>query len=269
MSRFDSLKENTFSSSRNRDNGNRDNGNREIRNRDNGNRMNNEKNRGEISNRNNTSSVPSFNTSSNKIEDFPELVKREGAKKKIEYDVANGISWQNVVKQRQEEENRLKEGMINQHDPKYWRGATWIGPMLIRQKNYPEYWYEYMENAVKGHASSYICPRHETEYSRDGINWHSSWNETFSEVQLLRMEYEDEEEHKMEQYRILEEYRERLEKESERYYEETGELDGYAIAELERIAYDKYAEQFNYEIPLEENNENDNIESDDYLEDDD
>jgi hypothetical protein len=44
--------------------------------------MNNEKNRGEISNRNNTSSVPSFNTSSNKIEDFPELVKREGAKKK-------------------------------------------------------------------------------------------------------------------------------------------------------------------------------------------
>ena len=70
----------------------------------------------------------------------------------------------------------------------------------------------------------------------------------------------------MEQYRILEEYKNTLEEEAEKYYEETGELNGYANAYLERIEYEKYAEQFNNEMPLEDNE--DELDSDEYLEDD-
>lgn len=274
MGRFDSLKENTSSSSNSRENNNR---------------MNNQENNGETSRRNNrpytrlstTRRIPvrpipvkPINMNSNKEEDFPELVKKKGEEEGKEENtdpntdpnIPNKSSWQNAMKQREEEEERIKEGTINQYDPKYWRGASWIGPMLIHQKKYPDSWYKYMESAVKGHASSYLFPFRETEYSRDGENWYSSWNDTFSEVQLQRMEYEEEEERKMEQYRVLEEYRDRLGEESDKYYEETGELDGYAIAYLERIEYEKYAEQFDDITPLEEFG--DDMDSDDYLEDD-
>ena len=74
-----------------------------------------------------------------------------------------------------------------------------------------------------------------------------------------------EEEQQFEQSRILEKYRQKLEEESDKYYEEMGELDGYAIARLEREAYEKYAEQFDIEIPVEDI---DNEDSDEYLEDD-
>jgi hypothetical protein len=199
----------------------------------------------------------------NKEEEFPELVKTD---KKDTENILTESSWQNAMKQRQEEEERIKEGTINQNDPKYWRGATWIGPMLIRQKNYPESWYKYMEAASSGYASSYMCPFRETEYSRDGATWYPSWNETFSDSQLLGIEYEEEEEYKMEQDRILEEYGQILRNESDNYYEETGELDGYAIAYMERIAYEKYAEQFDIEAEAE--HLEDAMDSDDYLEDD-
>ena len=252
MGRFDSLKENTFSKSKNGESNSR---------------RYNRRNHDELS----RSTLPSetrvrrFNNTiaSNKEEDFPELVKTE---KKDTPTIQPESSWQSAMKQREEEEQRSKEGTINQNDPKYWRGAKWIGPMLIRQKSYPDSWYQYMETASKGHASSYLCPFRETEYSRDGTNWYLSWNETFSEEQLQRIEYEEEEEYKMEQYRILEEYKNTLEEEAEKYYEETGELNGYANAYLERIEYEKYAEQFNNEMPLEDNE--DELDSDEYLEDD-
>ena len=70
----------------------------------------------------------------------------------------------------------------------------------------------------------------------------------------------------MEQDRILEEYGKILRNESDNYYEETGELDGYAIAYMERIAYEKYAEQFDIEAEAE--HLEDAMDSDDYLEDD-
>ena len=256
MGRFDSLKDNTFSTTSKTGESNSRRYNR--RNHDELSRSNNRQN-----NRPDTR-VRRFNNTgmSNKEEDFPELVKTE---KKDTSNIQSESSWQSAMKQREEEEQRSKEGTINQNDPKYWRGAKWIGPMLIRQKNYPDSWYQYMETASKGHASSYLCPFRETEYSRDGTNWYLSWNETFSETQLQRMEYEEEEEQQFEQSRILEKYRQKLEEESDKYYEEMGELDGYAIARLEREAYEKYAEQFDIEIPVEDI---DNEDSDEYLEDD-
>ena len=51
--------------------------------------------------------------------------------------------------------------------------------------------------------------------------------------------------------------------ESDRHYEETGELDGFALAILDRLAYEEYEKQFEME-EIEENDE-----SDEYLEEED
>jgi hypothetical protein len=251
MGRFDSLK------------GNSTNENESGSSRQHNRRNNNDSTRSYNRPTTHISQKNSINMNKNKEEEFPELVKTD---KKDTENILTESSWQNAMKQRQEEEERIKEGTINQNDPKYWRGATWIGPMLIRQKKYPESWYKYMEAASSGYASSYMFPFRETEYSRDGATWYPSWNETFSDSQLLGIEYEEEEEHKMEQDRILEEYGDKLRNESDNYYEETGEMDGYEIAYMERIAYEKYAEQF--DIDAEAEHLEDVMDSDDYLEDD-
>ena len=127
MGRFDSLKGNSISTN---DNGSGSSRRHNRRNNDDSTRSDN------ISyNRPATrlGRINSINMNKNKEEEFPELVKTD---KKDTENILTESSWQNAMKQRQEEEERIKEGTINQNDPKYWRGATWIGPMLIRQKNY-------------------------------------------------------------------------------------------------------------------------------------
>lgn len=261
MGRFDSLKENTFTTNNNGEGSNR---RHNRRNNDDSTRSDNRSYNRPATRIGRINSI-NMNKDKNNEEEFPELVKTIKTEKKDTENILTESSWQNAMKQREEEE-RIKEGTINQNDPKYWRGATWLGPMFIRQKNYPDSWYKYMETASKGHASSYLFPFRETEYSRDGSTWYPSWNETFSDSQLLEMEYEEKEEYKMEQYRILEEYGQRLRNESDKYYEEMGELDGYAIAHLERVAYEKYVERFDIEAEAE--HLEDAMDSDDYLEDD-
>ena len=273
MGRFDSLKENVFSSSKNKEK--KRNKNYQESNPDQNNmRGNKTYSRSMNISANQTNNMSNANININKEDEFPELVKK-GVSNDPRDDTSNNTSnntdnvikessWKKAIKLREEEEG-LKEGTINQYDPKYWRGVRWIGPTMMRHKKYSNDWYKHMENVEKSHASSYIIPFREIEYSRDGIKWYPSWNETFSEDQLLRIEEEEENEYKIEQYRILDEYRKRLEHESDLYYEEEGELDGYAIAQIERMEYEKYAEQFDNEPIIEEIA--DDIDSDDYLED--
>ena len=273
MGRFDSLKENVFSSSKNKEK-KRNKNYQESNPGQNNMRGNKTYSRSVNISANQTNNMSNANININKEDEFPELVKK-GVSNDPRDDTSNNTSnntdnvikessWKKAIKLREEEEG-LKEGTINQYDPKYWRGVRWIGPTMMRHKKYSNDWYKHMENVEKSHASSYIIPFREIEYSRDGIKWYPSWNETFSEDQLLRIEEEEENEYKIEQYRILDEYRKRLEHESDLYYEEEGELDGYAIAQIERMEYEKYAEQFDNEPIIEEIA--DDIDSDDYLED--
>jgi hypothetical protein len=273
MGRFDSLKENVFSSSKNKEK-KRNKNYQESNPGQNSMRGNKTYSRLMNISANQTNNMSNASININKEDEFPELVKK-GVSNDPRDDTSNNTSnntdnvieessWKKAMKLREEKE-RLKEGTINQHDPKYWRGVRWIGPTMMRHKNYSNDWYKYMENVEKSHASSYIIPFREIEYSRDGISWYPSWNETFSEEQLLRIEEEEENEYKIKQYRILDEYRKKLEHESDLYYEEEGELDGYAIAQIERMEYEKYAEQFDNEPTIEENT--DDMDSDDYLED--
>ena len=195
-------------------------------------------------------------------EDFPELSSRSVTNQK-EKELT--LPWTEAI--RQQEEKSMSENMINQNDPKYWNGAMWIGPMLMRQEKYPTDWYMYIDNAIKGNASSFIVPYREIEYSRDGNNWYASWNETFTEEQLQDLYEEEDSIIRQEQADILEEYRTTEYNKSLKYYDETGVLDDYAIARLERLSYEKYAEQFE---TVEEVYEEDEVEEvvEHYLEDD-
>ena len=111
--------------------------------------------------------------------------------------------------------------------------------------------------------SAIIIPNLGTEYSRDGINWYNSWNETFTKEQLQRMEEEENKEMIQRWCNWIEDKYEQNRWESDRHYDETGELDGFALARLDRLAYEEYEKQFE----IVENEEND--ESDEYLEEED
>ena len=66
----------------------------------------------------------------------------------------------------------------------------------------------------------------------------------------------------------MEEYRKTQCRISAKYYEEIGEFDDYTVARLERLAYEKYAEQFE-QVEEEEVYDNEELEeTDDYLEED-
>lgn len=195
-------------------------------------------------------------------DEFPELSKTHSVIQKEK----TSTTWLEAI--RQQEENSQNETAINQYDPKYWNGAMWIGPMLMRQAEYPADWYVYIENAIKGNASSFLVPYRRTEFSRDGKNWYTSWDDTFTDEQLQQIQEEEEYIVSEERRNILEEYRKTQCRISAKYYEEIGEFDDYTVARLERLAYEKYAEQFE-QVEEEEVYDNEELEeTDDYLEED-
>ena len=156
----------------------------------------------------------------------------------------------------------IKEKLLNQDpmviseidvtDSRYWQGIHWTGPIIMRG----------------GTSGSRI------EYSRDNIQWHSSWEDTFSEALIEQQHMEKEQRREQEEYeevyRIMDEYANNIESESERYYNEVGELDDYAKAFLARRQYEEYAKQFDVvdEVEMNENSEvideDSNLEEDDY-----
>lgn len=271
MGRFDSLKENTFSSNNTYEK-------REFerkRNRDNERRETNMPTRNSSMRPDNrpynrtkqpASAASTSTTMIIKEEDFPEMI--TSTKSNTNELPSTESTWIKAMKKREEDE-RNQGILINQFDPKYWRGAIWIGPMLVRQAQHPSDWYEYIETAMRGHSNSFIVPSSKIEFSRDGKNWYNSWDETFSDEQLYNIRYEEDEAAYYEIVNILDREYERTRDESYKHYLDTGELDGNALAELERIAYEKYAEQF--DCVEEDEPENEDIlmvENDEYLEDD-
>lgn len=276
MGRFDSLKDNTFTSNdisekrefeRKRNRGN-DRGENNMPKRNSSMRP---ENRPYNRTKQSASAASTSTTMIIKEEDFPEMTttaKHNTNELKSTDPISTESSWIQAMKKREEDE-RNQGVLINQMDPKYWRGATWIGPMLMRQEQHPSDWYEYIETAMRGHSNSFIVPSRNIEFSRDGKNWYNSWDETFSDEQLYNICYEEDETAYYEIVNILDREYERTRDESYKHYIDTGELDGNAIAELERIAYEKYAEQFDcIEEDVPENEDILMVENEEYLEDD-
>lgn len=178
---------------------------------------------------------------------FPELVKRVDNNE-------NGVSstnWKDVLDTTQED-NSVKDSdyIINVNNAKYWDGANWIGPILIRGlKNVSSPWNKYtiLSNLHEGCGDDlYLIDT--IEYSRDGINWYSSWEETFTATQLEKQAFQDEMYEMNERRKLCNENYERIERESYRYYNEIGEMDDYAKAKEERLKYEMYESQFDEEI---------------------
>ena len=92
---------------------------------------------------------------------------------------------------------------------------------------------------------------HETTYTRDGIEYYP--------MEKYREECKvDEEKRSMERFQhSLKELERRYEEESQLHYELYGELDGYAIAKIERAEYEEYAKQFEIDETEEQQNHSD------------
>ena len=145
--------------------------------------------------------------------------------------------------------------------PKYWRGNIWIGPVLRKHsKPQGKYWDNYMEMIKHNPPSSIIIPG-KTLYSRDNKNWYNSFQETFTEQEWVLMEEQKHNENMIKMHNnfcdMCDKWEARLEKESWEYYQETGELDGWALAKIEEKEYEEYCKQFEIDNENEYINESD------------
>ena len=138
------------------------------------------------------------------------------------------------------------EANININDPKYWNGPIWKGPVFIKGEKMNEKYKKYIEDASKL-CSSIIIPNSKTQWSRDGLHWYNSYDETFSKEHLQAIkDYEWNQEMDKFAVRTMELYEKRRE-ESERNYWEYGEIDSFKWAEIEHEKYEKYCEKLEKE----------------------
>ena len=187
-------------------------------------------------------------------EDFPTI--EETKEKKTTNESNESSVWKKaILKTKLKEEEK-----IDVNNLKYWRGNIWIGPVCMKQEKYSEKWSNYIKEAQKGHASSIVFPYKKIQYSRDNVNWYNSLDETFTPEQLEKMNKQKLEEYEKKMNDDLERKLNNLyeirKEESIRYYEETGNLDSFAIAEIERQEYEEYAKQFEMDEEEDVNLEN-------------
>lgn len=222
MGRFDSLKENPFNSNNEKSNKKRNN-KREKKKKDIPDRFNYDKN--EIENK---------KVEEKEVQIFPEY--NEVEKKPIESE------WIKRIKKTEEYERPLTD--VN--NPIYWEGPIWKGPVYLKGNKIGNKWKKYIENANKL-SSTIIIPNINTKWSRDGVNWYNSYDETFSPEHLQSIEhYKWQKEMDKFAQRNMEIY-ERRREESERNYLETGEIDSFMWAEIEHEKYEKYCAQLEKE----------------------
>tara|TARA_Y100000992_G_scaffold301123_1_gene271259 strand:+ start:47 stop:919 length:873 start_codon:yes stop_codon:yes gene_type:complete len=132
------------------------------------------------------------------------------------------------------------------NNPENWRGNVWIGPKIVKSLKYNETTEKYINNARNFGASSIIYPLN-IIYSRNGVDWHKSWKETFTEEEWEKMNEQlanEKHEKYMREYenKLELEYQKRKE-ESYQYYLETGEEDVFAEVERQIREHEKWVEQ--------------------------
>lgn len=161
--------------------------------------------------------------------------------------------WKSIVLNEIDNDLKSEEG-INENDPKYWNGHQWIGPRMVRYVVSDRITYKNIQN-----KENTLTLRKKTEYSRDGIHWYKSWKDTFTPRQL-HLQKKDLWSRPMERYidtsmRQINESRIA----SERYLDERGDYDDYAIVEEWHDDYDRFEE----ELMRPDNNSNKNDNSSD------
>lgn len=228
MGRFDNLKDNSFSSNTNR---------KEIRNKiPENNERRDDRRKYDRRKDNNIFKEKIKKDFSTCNENFPILGSEviPDIKNKIKKEESNwlkAIETQNIL--------LVNEDIfiIDSNKSKYWKGAQWAGPVMSRQSSS-------LHKNKNTEISSTINPSLGIEYSIDGKNWHTSLNDTFSQEQLQAMEDEENDKliHRWSNW--IEHTYHKQKQESDQYFYETGEMDGFAIAESNITAYEIYTEQF-------------------------
>jgi len=217
------------------------------------------------------------------VDMFPELKKEStpsttSVNTDIMVQPPSSTSWSDTIKQREEDENNNTTG-INVNDKQYWSGVQWIGPMFMRARrktnstdpNYPTDPSRNKSDDLILHPCPQIFntngPVKNIEYSRDSVNWHDSWDETFSDEQLEYIRLDEEETEYFETFKIIEDHRCKVEYESVKYYNEVGELSDYAKAVYNREEYEKYANHIDIQYYEHDNGViNDMLDGSEYLE---
>ena len=170
------------------------------------------------------------------ILDYPELAYNQADNEKI----AVPDYLEMCKKTNQEDEER--KPIVNVNDPKYWDRYRYIGPKLIKSEKQSPQFQHYLREASKN-ASSIIIPYKQILYSRDGLNWHLSWKETFTDLEWNNMNTQIEQDSLA---RVFNKMSIRYENELEDaydLYDETGEVNGCLQCHLDSIEHDKYLEK--------------------------
>jgi hypothetical protein len=170
------------------------------------------------------------------IMDHPEL-----AYNQINRIESSGPNYVEMCKKKKEEDEE-KKPLVDVHDPKYWDRHRYIGPKLLKSHKQSFQVQTYLREASK-YAQTIVIPHKTTIYGRDGINWYSSWKETFTEEQWNNMNHQIEQDTLM---RIVDNLSERYEKDLQNAFqlnEESGEVNGCLQCHLDSIEYDKYLEK--------------------------
>jgi hypothetical protein len=162
------------------------------------------------------------------------------------------LNYLEKCKERQEEEK--KKGLINTKNSKYWRKNIWIGPILLKSVK-SEYWENYYKTIKNNPPSSILAPTN-VLYSRDNENWYNSYKETFTEEEWELMQQQKDleltEKLEKEAYKRGEIFCRKRDKESWDYYQETGELDSWALAKRDMIEHENYCNKLEEEMLQEE-----------------
>jgi len=187
---------------------------------------------------------------------FPDLVEKKEKKE------LTNIGYLDKIKLKHEEEEN--SGKIMLRDKKNWRGNVWIGPKFVKANKFSEEHEQQIKNYLNiasKNATTIILPLRKTYYSRNNVDWYESWEKTFTEDELMKMniqlEREVQEDLNKRMNECLEILYQKRKAESDRHYEETGELDDFAIAEIEHDKYEKWLEEFEKQFEDEENDEED------------
>ena len=195
-----------------------------------------------------------FNNTYNNTQQYrPEIIVPLDPNIDPESDVKDN-KWKSIVLNEIDNDLKSEEG-INENDPKYWNGHQWIGPRMVRYVVSDRVTYKNIQN-----KENTLTMRKKTEYSRDGIHWYKSWKDTFTPRQL-HLQKKDLWSRPMEGYidtsmRQINESRIA----SERYLDERGDYDDYAIVEKWHDDYDRFEEQL---TRPENSNKNDNSSDED------
>lgn len=258
MGRFDALKENTFTSKKNTSPKNNKKEPRRRRNKQSNGKLSD----GKQSNGKQSNGKQDVGKQSNGKQS--EIIKSEIISKTEEKVVEKKeeSKWIKAIKEKEKEKEK-ELFTLNANDPIYWKNGRWVGPVMLRQNKFKDPKYDQYLKEATNKASCIIMPYTKTEYSRDGKKWCNSFKETFTQRELEQMDEEAKYNESLRISNAMQELYNRWKKESDEHYEITGELDGFAIAELELEKYEKYARQFDEQ--LEEVEEEDDGEYSDYL----